>query len=85
MTTIKDATELIGNMEYSSALFGATEEWVRQVRDMTLVIGTSIMEEQGLSREQASQLPPETELGPKAEAAYQQLKSFYNTSTSVLD
>jgi len=73
MATLKDVYETIRGHNVSWMILGVTGEWKQTIYDAGRKIGDAVVEDLGISKEQAESLPPETVLGPKAEAAYKGL------------
>jgi len=79
MATMKDVYDSMKREDVNWKLYGATAEWKQKVFQAGRKTGDAICEERGISKEQAASLPPETELGPKAQAAYEELVSLIDT------
>ena len=76
MATLKDVKEKFQAEVVCWNLYGATAEWQQKVRAAFRLVGQAIMKEQNVGIEHAHQLPPETQLGPKAEAAFQAFRAL---------
>ena len=76
MATLNDVFKTLGVEKSSWILYGATPEWMQKVNQSGRKIRDTIIEEFGISMEQAASLPRETDLGPKAQAAYEELAAF---------
>jgi hypothetical protein len=79
MSTLEDAILRFKKEEAYWNLFGCSVEWEQKVFDAFKKIGTAILEDRGISTEEAMSLPRDTELGPKAEEAYAELIALIDT------
>ncbi|MDO8499453.1 MAG: hypothetical protein Q7S66_02225 [bacterium] len=73
---MKDIFEICHSIDTSFALFGAAVKAQEEFQVLTKAAGDAIMEEQGVTPEQAAALSPDTVLGEKAEAALKALEAF---------
>ncbi len=71
MSTIRELFEAVHTVKTKVDLWGATGEFNRRFQMLTQAVGQAIMEERGISDDEALQLPMETVLGPKAQAAFE--------------
>lgn len=81
MATLQDVQDQHDRMHIMVKLFGASREWLQNANDVLRRAGEVFMEERGISKEKAMQLPMNTILGPKAEAAYREFKSLLDTTS----
>lgn len=78
MATLGDVRKRILAEMQKQALFGVKGAWRQRFDELTAAVGTAIMEETGLSGEEATKLPSETVLGPKAAQAYEDFLKHIN-------
>ena len=73
MASLHDVYTKVKEAEESKSLFGHTADWQLAFDGKVLELGFAIMEEHSVTPEEGRKLPRETPLGPKAEAAFNEL------------
>lgn len=77
MSQLKEVKELCDKMQFQLEVFG-TEAGVEQtVHEKLGAIGQTLMQEKGLGPEQAKAMPENTELPPKAQALFDDLRQWW--------
>ena len=76
MTLLKNVYEL-GRLAYQSIQFsGATNQFLNELKTRYRNLGETILAEKNLPPTQKNKLPPETILGPEAEAKFNEFKDW---------
>lgn len=76
MALLKNVYEL-GGLAYKSIQFsGATDKFLNELKTRYRNLGQTILAEKNLPPTQKNELPPETVLGPEAEAKFNELKDW---------
>lgn len=76
MAKIQDVYDTLSIAKVKIQLFGCVGTWRQDLLETTQKVGTAIAEDNGITSEEASLLPLDTELGPKAEVAFCELCKF---------
>ena len=79
MAKLSEVVELGRTVAGFRALFGCTGDFDAEYRRRYAIVGQTILDEIGIFAGQAMSLDPETQLGERANAKFQELKGWLAT------